>query len=56
VAKATSDFHYDHTIRQYTHGLLIEGQFVPSSTDHWAVWAKIRQKRPFRWPQRRNRK
>jgi len=30
--------------------LLLESPFVPSSTDCWAVWAKIRQKRPYRWP------
>jgi len=33
-------------IRQYTHGSLLESPFVPSSTDCWAVRAKIRQKRP----------
>jgi len=34
------------TIWQYTHGSLLESPFVPSSTDCWAVRAKIRQKRP----------
>ena len=38
------------TIRQYAHGLKLESPFVPSSTDCWTVRAKIRQKRPFRWP------
>ena len=33
----------DHTNRQYAHGLLLESPFVPSSTDRWAVQAKIRQ-------------
>ena len=43
-----------HTVRPryvktvYTHGLLIESPFVPSSTERWAVRAKIRQKRPSR--------
>ena len=46
----------DHTIRKYAHGLLLESPFVPSSTDCWAIPAKIRQKRPSRWPQRQNRK
>jgi len=50
VAKTTSGFNSDHTIRQYTHGLLLESSFVPSSTDCWAVRAKIRQKRPSPWP------
>ena len=31
------------SIRQYAHGLLLESAFVPSSTDCWAVLAKIRQ-------------
>jgi len=38
------------TIRQYAHGLLLKSPFVPSSTDCWAVRAKIRQKRPSQWP------
>jgi len=38
------------THRQYTHGLLLESPFVPSSTDCWAVRAKLRQKRLSRWP------
>jgi len=50
VAKTTSGFNSDRTIRQYAHGLLPESPFVPSSTDRWAVQAKIRQKRPSRWP------
>ena len=33
----------DRTIRHYTHALLLESPFVPSSTDCWAVRAKIRQ-------------
>jgi len=48
VAKTISGFNSDHTIQQ--HGLLLESQFVPSSTDCWAVRAKIRQKRPSQWP------
>jgi len=28
----------------------LESPFVPSSTDCWAVWTKIRQKWPYRWP------
>ena len=31
------------TIRQYAHSLKLESPFVPSSTDCWAVRAKIRQ-------------
>jgi len=50
MAKTTSGFNSDRTIRQYAHGLLLEIPFVPSSADHWAVWAKIRQKRPYLWP------
>jgi len=50
VAKTTSGFNSDHTIRQYTHGLLLESQFLPSSTDCLAAWAKVRQKRPSRRP------
>jgi len=50
VAKTISGFNSDNTLRQYTHGLLLESQFLPSSTDCWAVWAKIRQKRPSWWP------
>jgi len=44
-AKMTPGFKSDRKIRQYAHGLLLESQFVPSSIDCWAVWAKIRQKR-----------
>jgi len=36
-------FNSDHTIRQYAHGLLLESQFQRSSTDCWAIRAKIRQ-------------
>jgi len=50
VAKTTSVFNSDRTIRQYAHGLLLEGLLVPSSTNCWAVRAKIKQKRPSRWP------
>jgi len=50
VAKTTSGFNSDHTFRQYAHRLLLESQFVPSSTDCWAAQTKIRQKRPSRWP------
>jgi len=50
VATITSDFNSDRKIRQYAHGLLLESPFIPSSTDRWAVLAKIRQKRPSRWP------
>jgi len=49
VAKTTSGFNSDHTMQQYAHGLLLESQFLPSSTDCLAVRAKIRQKRPSRW-------
>ena len=42
VAKTTSGFNSDRTTRQYAHGLLLS-PFVPSSTDRWAVRAKIRQ-------------
>ena len=45
-----SGFNSDHTIRQYAHGLLLESQFLLSSTDCWAIRAKIRQKRPSWWP------
>ena len=48
VAKTTSGFNCACTIWQYTHSLLLESPFVPSSTDCWAVWAKIMQKRPSR--------
>ena len=41
MAKTTSGFNSDHTIRQYAHGLLLESQLVPSSIDCWAVQAKI---------------
>jgi len=44
VAKTTSGFNSDRTIRQYARGLLLESPFVPSSTDRWAVRAKIRQR------------
>jgi len=50
VATTTSGFNSDHTIRQYAHGLLLESPFAPSRADHWAVRAKIRQKRPSQWP------
>jgi len=40
VAKTTSGFNSDLTIRQYAHGLLLESPFLPSSTDRWAVRAK----------------
>jgi len=43
VAKATSGFNSDHTVRKCAHGLLLESQFVPPSTDCLAVRAKIRQ-------------
>jgi len=46
VAKTTSGFNSDRTIRQYAHGLLLKSPFVPSSTDCGAVRAKIRQKLP----------
>jgi len=45
-----SGFNSDHTNRQYAHGLLLESPFVPSTTDCWAIRAKIRQKRPSWWP------
>jgi len=48
LAQTTSGFNSDRTIRQYAHGLLLESSFVPST--RWAVWAKIRQKRPSWWP------
>jgi len=41
VAKTTSGFNARRTIRQYTHGYFLESPFVPSSTDCWAVLAKI---------------
>jgi len=47
VAKTTSSLNSDHTIRQHAHGLLLESQFVPFSTDCWAVRAKIRQNGRF---------
>jgi len=40
VAKSTSGFNSDRTIRQYAHSLLLESLFVPSSTDCWAIRAK----------------
>ena len=43
MAKTTSGFNSDHTIRQHAHGLLLESPFVPSRTNCWAVRAKIRQ-------------
>jgi len=43
-AKTTSGFNSDRKIRQYAHGLLLESPFLPSSTDCWAIRAKIRQK------------
>jgi len=43
VAKTISGLNSDRTIRQYAHGLLLESPFLPSSTDRWAVRAKIRQ-------------
>jgi len=46
VAKTTSGFNSDHAGRLYSRGLLLESPFVPSSTDCWAVRAKIRQKQP----------
>jgi len=49
VAKTTFSFNSDHTIRQYAHGLLLESPIVPFNTNCWAVRAKIRQKRPYRW-------
>jgi len=30
VAKTTSGFNSDHTIRQYAHSLLLESPFVPN--------------------------
>jgi len=48
MAKTTSGFNSNHIILQYAHGLLLESHFVPSSTDCWAVQAKLRQKRPSR--------
>ena len=50
MAKTTSGFNSDQAIRQYAHGLLLESQFLPSSTECLAVRAKIRQKRPSLWP------
>jgi len=44
MAKTTSGFNSDHTIRQYAHGLLPESPFVPSSTDCWAVTGKNKAK------------
>jgi len=44
VAKTASGFNSDHAIRQYSHCLFLKSPFVPSSTDCWAVRAKIRQK------------
>ena len=42
MAKTTSSFISDCTIRQYPHGSLLESPFVPSSTDCWAVRANGR--------------
>ena len=42
-AKTTSGFNSGRKIRQYAHGLLLESQFLQSSTDCLAVGAKIRQ-------------
>jgi len=50
MAKTTSGFNSGHIIRQQAHGLLQESQSVQSSTNCWAVQAKIRQKRQSRWP------
>ena len=41
MAKTTSDFNSDRTIRQYARGLLLESPIVLSSTERWAVRAKI---------------
>jgi len=41
MAKTTSSFNSNHTVRQYAHGLLLESPFGPSITDRWAVRAKI---------------
>jgi len=43
VAKTTSGLNSDRTVWQYTHGLLLESSFVPSSIDCWAIQAKIGQ-------------
>jgi len=40
MAKTTSGFNSDCKIRQYTHGLLLESLFVPSSTDRRTVRQK----------------
>jgi len=48
VAKTTSGFNSERTTRQYAHGLLLESPLVTCSTDHWAVRAKTRRKRPSR--------
>jgi len=48
MAKTTSGFNSDHTVRQYAHGFLLGTQFVPSSINCWAVWPKIRQKQLYR--------
>ena len=44
-----SGFNSDRTIPKYAHGLLLESPSVPSSTDHWPVRARIKQKRPSGW-------
>ena len=41
MAKTTSGFNSDRTIRQYAHSLLLDSPFVPSIIDCWAVRAKI---------------
>ena len=43
MAKTTSSFNSDRTIRQYAQCLLLESPFVRSSTDHLAVRAFIWQ-------------
>ena len=41
VAKSTSSFNSDHTIRQYAHGLLLESQFLPSTPCLKKKWANL---------------
>jgi len=48
-ARAPTDDTLERTVGKYAHGLLLESPSVPCSTDHWAVRAKIRQKRLSRW-------
>jgi len=51
VTKTTSGFNFDRTVHQYAQFcLLLESLFVPSSSDCWAVWAKMWKKRPSSWP------